>query len=133
MAANEELRSELDRIARIVMDRAFVIHKQLGPGLLESAYTRILAHELRRAGLSVSTEVDVPLMWDGEDMGTAYRADMIVEGKFVIELKATDKPNDLFARQMKTYLVVLDFRLGMVVNFGARLIKDGVERVANDF
>ncbi len=133
MAGNAELQAELDRIASIVMDRALLIHRKLGPGLLESAYLRILAHELRKAGLQVETEVDVPLIWDDEDMGTAYRADLIVEGKFVIELKATEKHSDLFARQLKTYLVLLDYRLGFVVNFGARLLKDGVERVANDF
>jgi GxxExxY protein len=133
MAGKAELQAELDRIASIVMDRALLIHRKLGPGLLESAYLRILAHELRKAGLAVETEVDVPLIWDDEDMGTAYRADLIVEGKFVIELKATEKHSELFARQLKTYLVLLDYRLGFVVNFGARLIKDGVERVANDF
>ncbi len=133
MAGNAELQAELDRIASIVMDRALLIHRKLGPGLLESAYLRILAHELRKAGLQVETEVDVPLIWDDEDMGTAYRADLIVEGKFVIELKATEKHSELFARQLKTYLVLLDYRLGFVVNFGARLLKDGVERVANDF
>jgi len=133
MAGKAELQAELDRIASIVMDRALLIHRKLGPGLLESAYLRILAHELRKAGLAVETEVDVPLIWDDEDMGTAYRADLIVEGKFVIELKATEKHSELFARQLKTYLVLLDYRLGFVVNFGARLLKDGVERVANDF
>lgn len=133
MAGKAELQAELDRIASIVMDRALLIHRKLGPGLLESAYLRILAHELRKAGLQVETEVDVPLIWDDEDMGTAYRADLIVEGKFVIELKATEKHSELFARQLKTYLVLLDYRLGFVVNFGARLLKDGVERVANDF
>ncbi|MCZ7606065.1 MAG: GxxExxY protein [Planctomycetota bacterium] len=80
MAGNAELQAELDRIASIVMDRALLIHRKLGPGLLESAYLRILAHELRKAGLQVETEVDVPLIWDDEDMGTAYRADLIVEG-----------------------------------------------------
>lgn len=133
MAGKAELQAELDRIASIVMDRALLIHRKLGPGLLESAYLRILAHELRKAGLQVETEVDVPLIWDDEDMGTAYRADLIVGGKFVIELKATEKHSELFARQLKTYLVLLDYRLGFVVNFGARLLKDGVERVANDF
>jgi GxxExxY protein len=134
MAASVEFREELDRIASIVVDRALFIHRKLGPGLLESAYLRILAHELRKAGLSVSTEVEVPLVWDDKDMGTAYRADLIIEGKFAIELKATEKTqSDLFARQLKTYLVLLDYRLGMVINFGARLLKDGIERVANDF
>jgi GxxExxY protein len=89
MAASVETREELDRIASIVVDRALFIHRKLGPGLLESAYLRILAYELRKAGLSVSTEVEVPLVWDDKDMGTAYRADLIVEGKFAIELKAT--------------------------------------------
>lgn len=129
----EELRQELDRIASIVVDRALFIHQQWGPGLLESAYVRVLTHELRKAGLSVATEVDVPLIWDGEDLGTAYRADIIVEGKFVIEVKAVEKHSDLFARQLLTYLKLLDYRLGMVLNFGARLMKSGMERIANKF
>lgn len=127
------LRAELDRIAAIVVDRSVHIHRQLGPGLLESAYMRVLAYELRKAGLSVRTEVNVPLLWDGEDMGTAYRADLIVEDKLAIELKATEQHSALFARQLNTYLVLLDYRLGLVLNFGARLMKDGIERVANNF
>lgn len=133
MNSKEQLRTELDRIANIVVDRAVFIHRKVGPGLLESAYVRVLTHELREAGLNVQTEVDVPLLWDGEEMGTTYRADIIVEGKLVLELKATEKHLDLFARQLNTYLVVLDFRLGLLLNFGARLMKEGIERVANDF
>jgi GxxExxY protein len=133
MSDKSELRIELDRIAQIVVDRAILIHRKLGPGLLESAYLRVLTYELNKAGLDVQTEVDVPLVWDGVDMGIAYRADMLVEGKLTVELKATEKHSDLFARQLNTYLVVLDHRLGLLLNFGARLMKDGIERVANNY
>lgn len=133
MAEDVALRAELDRIAAIVVDRSLHIHRKLGPGLLESAYLRVLAHELRKAGLAVRTEVEVPLIWDDKDMGTGYRADIIVEDKLAIELKAAEQHSSLFARQLNTYLVLLDYRLGLVLNFGARLMKDGIERIANNF
>lgn len=98
MSDGSELRRELDRIAGIVVDRAVFIHRKLEPGLLESAYLRIIAHELRKAGLQAKTEVNVPLIWDGEDMGTGYRADLLVEEKFAIELKAMENHSKLFAR-----------------------------------
>lgn len=133
MPASPELQRELDRIASIVVDRSLTIHQKLGPGLLESAYVRILAHELRKAGLDVQAEVEVPLVWDGVEMGTAYRADVIVNDILVLELKATEHHSDLFARQLRTYLVALDRRLGLVINFGAKLLKGHIERAANDF
>ncbi|MCC6572561.1 MAG: GxxExxY protein [Planctomycetes bacterium] len=133
MAASKEDQRELDRIAKICVNIAYVIHKKLGPGLLESAYLRIFLHELRKAGLKAATEVAVPLIWDGEDMGTAYRADLIVEGKLVIELKAVDNHPKLFARQLQTYLKLLDYRLGLVISFGLETIAKGTERVANNF
>ncbi|MBX3474001.1 MAG: GxxExxY protein [Planctomycetes bacterium] len=133
MAGKEDLRAELDRVAAICVDRALYVHQKWGPGLLERAYLLALVYELRKAGLSVATEVPVPLIWDGQDLGVGYRADIVVEGIFVIELKAVAEHSDLFARQLLTYLKLLDLRLGMVINFGMKLLKSGLERVANNF
>lgn len=129
----EAARRELDRIAAICVDRALYIHRKLGPGLLESAYMAILLFELRKAGLKAVAEVPVSVIWEGVDMGTAYRADIVVEGKLITEVKATNEHSDVFARQLHTYLKLLDSRLGLVVNFGRKLLKDGIERVANNF
>lgn len=133
MAATETMRAELDRIAAICLDRSLYVHQKWGPGLLEKAYLLALVYELRKAGLRVETEVPVPLIWDGQDLGVGYRADIVVEGMLVIELKAAAEHSDLFARQLLTYLKLLDLRLGLVINFGMKLLKSGFERVANNF
>lgn len=125
-------RAQLDDLATVVLDEAFAIHKKYGPGLMESVYVRLLTFLLRRRGLKVAVEVPVHLKWEEEDLGVAFRADIIVEDDLVLEIKAAEGDPRLFAKQLLTYLRLLDKPLGYVLNFNKFLMKDGIERVANN-
>ena len=121
-----------NEIAAIVVDAAYKVHVTTGPGLLESAYAAMLAYELQRRGLSIQTEVPIPLIYEGvvlQEM--AYRADIIVNDKVVLELKSVEKLLPVHKKQLFTYLKLLDKRLGLLINFGAARIKRNVQRVAN--
>ncbi len=123
---------EENAIAKIVVDAAYHIHVALGPGLLESAYAAALHYELQKRGFTVQTEVPIPLIYDGvilQEM--AYRADMIVEDRVVLELKSVEKLLPVHTKQLLTYLRLLDKRLGLLINFGASRIKNNIIRVAN--
>ncbi len=121
-----------NEVAKVVVDAAYQIHVTLGPGLLESAYAAALNYELQKRGLSVQTEVPIPLIYDGvvlQEM--AYRADMIVADLVVLELKSVEKLLPVHKKQLLTYLRLLDKRLGLLINFGAARIKHNITRVAN--
>jgi GxxExxY protein len=121
-----------NELAAIVVDAAFKIHTTLGPGLLESVYKAILVHELRLRGLHVEFEVPVPVSWDGLQLEIGFRADVIVEKKLVLELKSVQHIDPVHKKQLLTYLRLTDCRLGLLINFGAALIKDGITRVVNN-
>ena len=119
-------------ISKVILDAAIAVHNELGgPGLLESYYENALKHELQIRGLKVETQKIVPVIYKGVEVGEPYRLDMLVEDKVIVECKATEKTNPIFAAQVNTYLHLLDRRLGIVVNFGQKRILDGWERVAN--
>jgi GxxExxY protein len=120
-----------NEIARIVVDAAYKIHTKLGPGLLESAYQAILSYELRKRGLQIETETVIPVHFDEVVIEVGYRADIIVERKVIVELKSVEKIIDVHKKQLLTYLKVSDKRLGLLINFGAPLIKDGITRIVN--
>ena len=120
-----------NEIARIVVDAAYHIHVKLGPGLLESVYRTILAHELRKRGLFVQEEHPLPVEWDGLKMDIGFRPDLIVEHKLIIELKSVESLAAVHKKQLLTYLRLTGCRLGLLINFGAALLKDGVTRVVN--
>lgn len=120
-----------NEIARVVVDHSIQIHRALGPGLFESVYQRVLAYELRKAGLRVESEVPVPLEWDGQVLDETFRADLIVEGKVLLELKSLEGLGPVHKKQVLTYLKLLDLKLGLLLNFGAGLMKDGTHRIAN--
>ena len=123
---------EENEISKIILDAAMAVHNELGgPGLLESYYENALKHELELRGLKVETQKPVPVIYKGKEIGEPYRLDMLVEDKVVVECKATEKNNPIFAAQVNTYLHLLDCRLGIVINFGQKRIIDGWERVAN--
>ncbi len=109
------------------------IHQSLGPGLLESVYQRVLAYELRKAGLAVETEVPIPVEWDGHIIDESFRADLIVNGKVLIELKSIENLQPVHKKQTLTYLKLANLRLGLLINFGSHLLKDGIHRIVNDF
>ena len=108
-----------------------VVHRTLGPGLLESVYSKALALELRSRGLDVDSEVPVDIFYKGEALGLGFRADLIVGGKVLVELKSVEIMLPVHRKQVLTYLKAKDFKLGLLINFGAPLLKDGFERIAN--
>jgi GxxExxY protein len=118
-------------VAKIVVDTALHIHRRLGPGLLESVYLVVLAHELRKRGLQVEVEVPVPIVWDGLTLDVGFRADMIVAGLLIVELKSIEVTAPVHKKQLLTYLRLADKRLGLLINFGTALLKDGISRVVN--
>jgi len=120
-----------NELATIVINAAFHIHRTLGPGLLENAYEAVLAHELRKQGLTIECQKILPLVWEGLVIEESYRADLVVEEKLVVELKSVETLAPVFKKQLLTYLKVGNFKLGILVNFGAALFKNGVERVIN--
>ncbi len=120
-----------NEIAQIIVDVAYKIHVQYGPGLLESVYQALMVYELRKRGLKVEAEKPIPLRHEEVEIDVAYRADLVVEDKVIAELKSIEEVPKVHKKQLKTYLVLADKRLGLLINFGAVLIKDGIFRVAN--
>ena len=121
-----------NEIARAAVHIAVRIHRELGPGLLESVYQRVMATELRKRGYRVSVEVPILLKWDGEIIdNAAFRADLIVEGCLLIELKSVEALSKVHRKQIQTYLRLTNLKLGLLLNFGGALMKDGIVRAVN--
>ena len=121
-----------NEISQIVLDSAIMVHKTLGgPGLLESVYQDSLVCELHMRGLHVEKEVLVPVKYKGVVVGDPLRIDILVEGKVIIECKATEKDNPIFAVQTLTYLRLLNLHLGLLINFGKETLIAGYKRVVN--
>lgn len=121
-----------NEISRIVVDAAIEVHRTLGgPGLLESVYEDALSYELELRGLTVERQRVVPVVYKGKRLATELRVDLLVASQVVVECKAVSAYNRVFEAQVLTYLRQLDLKLGMVVNFGERLVKDGIHRVVN--
>jgi len=123
--------TDLNRISGEIVDAAFHIHSKLGPGLLESVYETILAGELEKRGLFVERQRIVPIEFEGMRFDEGFRADLIVENAVIVELKSVEHLAPVHFKQLLTYLRLLDYRLGLLINFGAPLIKDGIKRIAN--
>lgn len=120
-----------NEISRVVLDACFAVHISLGPGLLESAYEKILFHELRSAGLQVAGQFALPVIWKGVEIAPAFRADLIIENKVIVELKSIDALAPVHSKQLLTYLKIADKRLGLLINFGEELLKNGIRRIVN--
>ena len=120
-----------NEIAKIIVDASFHIHKKLGPGLLESVYEIVLAHELKSRGLNVERQISVPVVYDNIKLDEGFRADLIVENKVIVELKSVENVVPVYKKQLLTYLRMADKRLGLLINFGSELIRDGISRVVN--
>jgi GxxExxY protein len=123
--------SDLEELAALAIECAFTIHRDLGPGLLESCYEILLAATLARAGLVVERQKLVDIDYKGISVREAFRADLIVERRLVIEVKAMDRLAPIHSRQVLTYLKLLDLPLGLVMNFGGGTFHEGLKRVAN--
>jgi len=120
-----------NEIGREAVDAAVTVHRDLGPGLLEAVYEIALARELEGRGLHVQRQVPTPIVYGGLRIEVGFRADMIVGGKVILELKSVEQMNKVHAKQVFTYLKLTDLKLGFVLNFGAHLMRDGIERVVN--
>ena len=121
-----------NEIAKEVVDAAYKIHTRLGPGLLESVYQSVLEYELGKRGLAVKAELPIPVVYEDVHLEVGFRADLVVENKVIIELKSVETVHTVHKKQLLTYLRLADKRLGLLINFGSFLIKDGISRIANN-
>jgi GxxExxY protein len=119
-------------ISAVIIDTAIYIHKRLGPGLLESVYEVILAKLLAQKGLHVQRQVSISIEFEGEHFEEGFRIDLFVEGKVIIELKSVEKINPVHKKQLLTYLKLTNTKLGLILNFGAAKMIDGIIRIVND-
>jgi GxxExxY protein len=122
----------LDAIARAIVDTAFRLHRDLGPGLLESAYESLLSAKLIALGFHVDRQVAVDAHFEDIALPAAYRIDVLVERSIVVEIKSVERTTAAHAKQVLTYLKLGGFHLGFVINFGAPLFKDGIKRLINN-
>ena len=121
-----------NEISREIVRCAIEAHRTLGgPGLLESVYEEAIAWEMQQAGLDVQRQVSLPIPYKGQTLATPLRIDLIVGGKVIVECKATSQYNQIFEAQTLTYLRLTGLKLGLVINFGDRMVKDGIHRVVN--
>ena len=121
-----------NEIAREIVDAAYEIHTTLGPGLLESVYEALLSSELARRGLGMQRQQAIPVIYEDVKMEVEFRADLIVSGKVIVEIKPVEEVHPVHKKQLLTYLKVVDKRLGLLINFNVALIKNGVTRIANN-
>jgi len=118
-------------LSKIIVDAAYHIHVKLGPGLLESVYLRILKYELEKRVLQVEKEVGVSFTYDGLTFDEGFRADLIVGGKVIVEIKSVEHTHPVHKKQLRTYLKLTNLKLGLLINFGAATIKEGITRIVN--
>jgi len=119
-----------NEIAKQVLYGAFLIHTRLGPGLLESVYEVVLAHELRKKGLIVERQKPMPIVYDGVRFNEAFRSDLVVNAKVIAELKSVETTSALYAKQLLTQLLS-GLKLGLLINFGEAHLKNGIKRIIN--
>jgi len=118
-------------IGKMVVDECIQLHRALGPGLLEIVYEITLSRRLEKKGLKVVRQVSVPIEFDGEKIDEGFRADLIVEGKVILELKSVEKISPVHKKQLLTYLKLTGMKLGFLLNFGDELMKNGITRTIN--
>lgn len=123
---------EIEELARVAVDCGFHIHREIGPGLLESVCQALMLASLRERGLSVAAEVAVPIKFRGVVVDNAFRADLIIEDLLLIELKSTEKVSLVHAKQVLTYLRLLKMPLGLLMNFGQPTFKGGLQRIVSN-
>jgi GxxExxY protein len=121
-----------NHIGDIVVNAAIAIHRELGPGLLESVYETVLSYELEKRGLKVERQVPVPITYKDIQFNEGFRADIIVEKKVILELKSVENMTAAHRKQLQTYLRLTGCKLGYLLNFGAALMKDGIKRAVNN-
>jgi iron complex transport system substrate-binding protein len=120
-----------DEVTGAIVDAAIRIHRDLGPGLFESAYEALLAHELAERGVEFERQLLLPLEYRGRRIEFGYRVDLLVERRVVVEIKSTDRPSPIHSRQLLTYLRLANLRVGLLINFGTYRLVDGIQRIIN--
>ena len=130
-AEKRKIKMHENEIGTIIIDAAVYVHKKLGPGLLESVYEVVLAHELKKRGLKTERQVKVPIHFDDMTFDEGFRADIIVESKVIVELKSKQTLSPSDRKQVQTYLRMTGMKLGYLLNFGAALMKEGIVRAVN--
>lgn len=126
------MEKNVEELSAEVVDAAFHLHKDLGPGLLESVYDVILAKLLEGKGMRVERQMPIPIEYAGVRFNEGFRADLLVEGKLLVELKSVENLAAVHGKQVLTYLRLLNLPLGLLINFGAAVFKDGVKRIVNN-
>lgn len=122
-----------NEISKTVLDVAFEIHRELGPGLLESVYEAIMEYELINThGLKVSRQQGIPVIWKRVKLDLGFRSDLIVENKVIVELKSVETLPLVYPKQVLTHLKLTNLKLGMLINFNILLLKDGIKRIVNN-
>lgn len=125
------INEELEKIGKIIVHSAYKVHKELGPGLLEKIYEACLAYEIKKAGLDVKRQVELPVIYDGIDLNENLRLDLLVEDLVIIEIKSVDKVSPVRKAQIISHLKLTNNKLGFLINFNVPLIKDGIKRFIN--
>ena len=121
----------IEQVGKQVLDAAFHVHTQLGPGLLESVYEAALTLELRKRGLRVEVQKAIPVFYDGQQLEVGFRADLVVEGLVLVELKSVEAVTSLFKKITNNYVRLIPLQLGFLINFNEAHLKDGITRVVN--
>lgn len=121
----------LEEIAKIIVNSAFQVHKELGPGLLEKVYEACLVYEINKAGLEVKRQVDLPIIYDGIQLNEKLRLDIIVEDLIIVEVKAVEIVNSVWSAQIISHLKLTNNELGFLINFNVPLVKNGIKRFIN--
>jgi GxxExxY protein len=124
---------ELNDISGKIIELAINVHRELGPGMLEGAYEACLKFELERSGFRTETQIKLPINYQGMKLDAGYRIDMLVEESVIVELKAIDRLMPVHEAQLLSYLRMSDLRLGLLINFNHKLLRDGIRRVVNRF
>lgn len=122
-----------NQISYKIIQASIEVHKQLGPGLLESSYEICLAYELTQMGLQVNSQVSLPLIYKGIKLEAGYRIDLVVEDKVIIEVKSVEALADIHTAQIITYLKLKNIKLGLLINFNSVKVVDGIKRIVNNF
>lgn len=120
-----------NRVAKEVVDAAIAVHRALGPGLIESVYRVCLCHELSKRGLAFQFENDLPVVYDGVRLESGLRPDIMVEECVIVETKSVEKMHPVYEAQLLTYLKLTGYRLGLLINFNVKLVKDGIQRMVH--
>jgi GxxExxY protein len=121
-----------NQLSKIIIGAAMKVHKNLGPGLLESAYEETLYYELNKEGLNVEKQKPMPLIYDEVKLDVGYRIDLMIESKVILEIKSVEYLNDVHLAQVLTYLKLSGCKLGLLINFNVKYLKDGIKRVVNN-